>query len=969
MGKKKQSGKSILTYILIPFCILTIVESLVFFGTIIIGGVRTHMEKNARDIVRERISTRLMDLQTDMLASWTNIDELETYINDMAETLEQEGAIDLSSIDSDSEAAEPLLNAVSDNMVSTLRSLRVNSIYIILNTSDSQQTQSNKPGLYILDQDADSSPSRRNQDLLIERGSQTLVKKLGIATAVNWKPNFLFETDGAFPDFVYKPSVAKVNGSYTDSRDLGYWSMTRALLGDKEDTLTYSVPLKTRDGKTYGILGVGITASHLKNTLPNAEIHESGKGGYCLAIRDGDSDNYRVVYSDENCVQNGEVLQLQPGANTYRISDEQEEVYISAQKLGLYNRNTPYESERWYLLGMVPEKNLMEFSNRIYLTLMFAMLLMVIVGVFGGIGVSLRLSTPIKKLYMHMEKSAGRQEENLPKTNISEIDHLVTQIEILNHELNRDKSHIIIGLTRDFQNVYLVTPAEDIAKTIKLENDAVKSIDIDSSGTYSFREMMSCYVKNRVYDEDSEKILFALSSEGIAQNLADRDEYSQTYRIIENGDIHYCQVKIIRAQQNGQYIIGFQNIDSLILEEKRQQKLYEEALSETQKAYEEVKRANVAKTNFLSRMSHDIRTPINGIVGMTHIMETEIDSREVVEDSLQKIKILSHQLELLINDVLEMGRIESGKFSFTHEVMDISENMKEITLAIQVMAEERGVTFTGVHFDIEHKCVVSSPVHIQRIVMNILSNAVKYNLSGGTVDFNIEERSVDDSHSSYVFTVRDTGMGMSQEFLKRIYEPFSREQSAPETTYSGTGLGMAITKELVDRLDGTINISSKQGVGTTVTIKLPLELSDEVPAGEVKAENVSLENKRILLVEDNKVNLRIAKYMLEEEKALVDVARNGQEAVDMFSENKVGRYDLILMDIMMPVMNGLDATKAIRDLDRADAKTVPIIAMTANAFAEDVARCKEAGMNEHIAKPIDIVDMKTKIARSMRKSL
>ena len=955
-----------MTYILIPFCILTIVESLVFFGTIMIGGVRTHMEKNARDIVRERISTRLMDLQTDMLVSWTNIDELETYINDMAETLEQEGAIDLSSIDSDSEAAEPLLNAVSDNMVSTLRSLRVNSIYIIFNTSDSQQTQSNKPGLYILDQDAGSSPSRRNQDLLIERGSQALVKKLGIATAVNWKPNFLFETDGAFPDFVYKPSVAKVNGSYTDSRDLGYWSMTRALLGDKEDTLTYSVPLKTREGKTYGILGVGITASHLKNTLPNAEIHESGKGGYCLAIRDGDSDNYRVVYSDENCVQNGEVLQLHPGANTYRISDEQEEVYISAQQLGLYNRNTPYESERWYLLGMVPEKNLMEFSNRIYLTLMFAMLLMVIVGVFGGIGVSLRLSTPIKKLYMHMEKSAGRQEENLPKTNISEIDHLVTQIETLNHELNRDKSHIIIGLTRDFQNVYLVTPAEDIAKTIKLENDAVKSIDIDSSGAHSFREMMSCYVKNRVYDEDREKILFALSSEGIAQNLADRDEYSQTYRIIENGDIHYCQVKIIRAQQDGQYIIGFQNIDSLILEEKRQQKLYEEALSETQKAYEEVKRANVAKTNFLSRMSHDIRTPINGIVGMTHIMETEIDSREVVEDSLQKIKILSHQLELLINDVLEMGRIESGKFSFTHEVMDISENMEEITLAIQVMAEERGITFTGVHFDVEHKCVVSSPVHIQRIVMNILSNAVKYNRSGGTVDFNIEERSVDDSHSSYVFTVRDTGMGMSHEFLKRIYEPFSREQSAPETTYSGTGLGMAITKELVDRLDGTINISSKQGVGTTVTIKLPLELSDEVPAGEVKAENVSLENKRILLVEDNELNAEIAQFMLKEEGASVDTAKDGEEAVRVFSASETGHYDVILMDIMMPVMDGCTAAREIRKLQRDDAGRIPIIAMTANAFVEDVKKSRAAGMNDHIAKPLDTKKMLTTIVRYVK---
>ena len=320
-----------------------------------------------------------------------------------------------------------------------------------------------------------------------------------------------------------------------------------------------------------------------------------------------------------------------------------------------------------------------------------------------------------------------------------------------------------MGLTRDYLNVFLVHPSEDIARVIKLEGQMTEGISIDSRESYSFQKMADTYISTYVYEKDQKKMRYILSAEGIDKNLADSDEYNLSYQVLEHGEICYYQVKIIKAPQNGQYIIGFQNIDSLMREEKRKQKLYEQALEESQKA-------NVAKTNFLSRMSHDIRTPINGIVGMTHIMETESDNHERVMDSIQKVKMLSGQLELLINDVLEMSRIESGNISLSHEAFHLSEKLQEIIPAIQVMAEERGVILKGTHFDITHFIVIGSPVHVQRIMMNILSNAIKYNRTGGTVEYWLSEVPIDDNHSKFMFKVQDTGIGMSQDFISRIYE-------------------------------------------------------------------------------------------------------------------------------------------------------------------------------------------------------
>ncbi len=521
-----------------------------------------------------------------------------------------------------------------------------------------------------------------------------------------------------------------------------------------------------------------------------------------------------------------------------------------------------------------------------------------------------------------------------------------------------DASQVSMALANDFLNVFLMNPETGMAKTIKLNGYVTTGIGSSGGASYPLREMVQAYVRERVDASDHERFLYALSAEGIQKNLCDKDEYSMMYQVLEDGAIHYYQAKIIKTPQPGVYVASFQNIDALMQEEKRKQKMYEAALAEAESA-------NRAKTDFLSRMSHDIRTPINGIVGMAHIMESRREDKEQITSGIKNIQMLSHQLESLVNDVLEMSRIESGKMELVHESFHLPSILRAIAPAIQVMAETRGVVLAGSHYEIMHKNVVSSPLHIQRIMSNIISNAVKYNRPGGTVECWLQEMPIDETHSEFVFTVKDTGIGISQDYLEKIFEPFTREQTGIDTYYSGTGLGMTITKELVDRLGGTIEIDSKQNVGTTVRIKLPMELGEELEKAAVNQDDVSLEGMKILIVEDNQFNLKIAKFIVEEEKAVVDTAVNGEEAVERFRASAVGGYDLILMDMMMPVMDGLAATRAIRGLDRPDAKTVPILAMTANAFEEDVRNCLAAGMNAHIAKPIDADKMKMQIRKAI----
>lgn len=386
---------------------------------------------------------------------------------------------------------------------------------------------------------------------------------------------------------------------------------------------------------------------------------------------------------------------------------------------------------------------------------------------------------------------------------------------------------------------------------------------------------------------------------------------------------------------------------------------------ELQAALIQAEEANNAKSEFLSRMSHDIRTPMNGILGMTKIARDSIEDKDKVLAALNKIDKAGKQLGMLINDVLDMSKLESGKTELSHEAFDLKDLLVNMGDLLEEMVREKRIKLIGSHYCNKHTKVVGSPIHLRRIFQNILSNAVKYNKVEGTLETWLDEEKIDDTHSLFCFKVQDSGIGMSEEYVQHMFEPFSREVRDAGTTYQGTGLGMAIVKELVELMGGTIEVKSKLGLGTTSIVKIPFELYfDEIEAGENSEKvKVKFNGAHFLVVEDNELNMEIIRFMLEEVGVIVTSVENGKEAIETFKETSPGAFDLILMDIMMPVLDGLEATKMIRAMERADAKTIPIIAMTANAFKEDVLKCQEAGMNDHLAKPIDLKIMMDILAK------
>ena len=374
-----------------------------------------------------------------------------------------------------------------------------------------------------------------------------------------------------------------------------------------------------------------------------------------------------------------------------------------------------------------------------------------------------------------------------------------------------------------------------------------------------------------------------------------------------------------------------------------------------QKKTQDAEAAVRAKSEFLSHMSHDIRTPINGMMGMLDIAQAHLNNPEKMDLCLSKMRGAADQLLSLINDVLDMSKIETGSIQLVEEPFDMIRLLNG-TLAVQeIIASEKSLTIEqDIEGAIEHPCVCGSPNYVRSILVNIISNAIKYTNPGGDIFVSARELSCDGEYVEFEFIVSDTGIGMSEEFAEHIFEPFTQEHAENRSSYQGTGLGMSIVKNLINKMKGTITLETKQGEGTTFTITLPVKL-DMVcfEETETEEEETSIEGMKILLVEDNDLNLEVAQYILEDAGAEIIVARNGLESVELFEQSESDSFDVILMDVMMPVMDGLTATKKIRKLKRKDARTVPIIAMTANVFNEDIIAAKEAGMNEHIAKPLD----------------
>ena len=381
------------------------------------------------------------------------------------------------------------------------------------------------------------------------------------------------------------------------------------------------------------------------------------------------------------------------------------------------------------------------------------------------------------------------------------------------------------------------------------------------------------------------------------------------------------------------------------------------ALEELRTTKQEAERANRAKTDFLLRMSHDIRTPMNGIMGMLDIEDRYADDVERLAECRGKIRDSSKILLELVNEVLDMSKLESGEIVLEHIPFDLGVESKEVFYSIKKQADDRDIEIVQEDCGVTHNRLIGSPIHLKRLMLNIIGNAVKYNKEHGKIYITCKEVGDDGKIMQLEFICRDTGIGMSPEFLEHIFEPFTQENASPRTRWGGTGLGMSIAKNLTERMGGTITVESTQGEGTTFDVIIPFEIDASIPEeSQVQdgAEQYSIRDMNILLAEDNELNMEIARVLLEEEGAKVTLAWNGQEAVDIFAESAPGEFDVILMDVMMPALNGHEAARQIRAMNRPDAGAIPIVAMTANAFTEEKLASLEAGMNDHIIKPFRI---------------
>lgn len=501
--------------------------------------------------------------------------------------------------------------------------------------------------------------------------------------------------------------------------------------------------------------------------------------------------------------------------------------------------------------------------------------------------------------------------------------------------------HIIDAVNSVYMSSLLVYTDNGKAEWIKLSERLSKRISEYSNVDRIVRSVAQTYVQKPYMDA----YLEFTDINTVKERLKGKRFISYTYENVYN---QWITISIIpqKIEEDGD-IKAVLYLTGDMTEEMEKEKEYQKQL----------KLAGDAKTNFLRRMSHDIRTPINGIRGILQIAKNEPQNLEKQKEYREKVDVASGYLLDLVNNVLDMSKIESGEIKLEHKPFDLMELLNKTNDIIIMQCNECGITYHIENFNIAYKKLIGSPLHLQQILLNIGGNAVKYNTENGEIFVSCHMVSVSGDTVVYEFVCRDTGIGMSAEYQKHIFEPFTQENGAARTRYAGTGLGMSIVKELTELQGGTVSFKSEQGKGSEFTVQLPFEIDNSAEQSESRVgeeAEYSIKGLKILLAEDNDLNMEIAEHLLTERGAIVTKAHNGQEAVDEFLKSDEGYFDLILMDIMMPVMGGWEASRRIRNMKRSDAATIPIIAMTANAFQEDIEHSFAAGMNEHVSKPLDM---------------
>ena len=490
-----------------------------------------------------------------------------------------------------------------------------------------------------------------------------------------------------------------------------------------------------------------------------------------------------------------------------------------------------------------------------------------------------------------------------------------------------------------------------------------KNLDKDifkPHSTGSIEQLKDIFVNVNAAHKYKDDVLEFIEFTTLAQRMKDKQMISMELEGI-SGRWYTCSFIVEKKDKNGNItdvLMTISDIDEI----KHKELEVKEKLKE---AAEKANQANVAKTNFLRRMSHDIRTPLNGIVGMINLAQRYGNDKEKLYECKEKVLTSLDYLLSLINDILDMSKVESNALVLEPKPFDLIETLNSIIAIIETSANEHNIQFIGGKSlsYIPHRYFIGSQEYLNRLLMNIASNAIKYNKENGSITLYCKEISSNENMALMQFVCSDTGLGMSEEFQKHAFEPFTCEGKATITGYSGTGLGLSIVKDIVDIMDGSIEMDSKENVGTTFVVTIPLQM-DSNPKIKVQTneKELNLSGKKALLVEDNEINLEIATIMLQDLGLIVTPAQNGKEALDIFEQSDTHTFDYIFMDVMMPVMDGLEATKRIRSLNREDAKTTPIIALSANAFEDDIKECLDAGMNAHVAKPIDVHALKEELS-------
>ncbi|MCM1334907.1 MAG: response regulator [Bacteroides sp.] len=1119
---RKRKSVPFLLRVIAPMIMLSVLQIVLIVSIMTVNGEFSMIHKFSYDSLTEKTEYRGNYVENVLNQKTALVYETAKAVNAATERILEEEGVSASAIAEDKRLGKRIVAENTESLISLIRRDMVNDAFIVLDSGalyDSGETK-NLLGVYLRDNDVSGYGTETNSDIFLEAGSSEIARAFGMPLDYGWtlyfggadrdneRYRFYFETlDGG-----------RAHSALDDSR-LGRWTPLASVAESTDESLKYTLPLTTSDGTVYGVIGIGLLQKTVLQSIPATDFFDNS-ACYVLAADLDKSGEYTILLSsgpmfgqlvDEHTVLSRE-RPLDYGM--YDFTSDGVACIGSIRPLGLYASDSPFREESWVLISVADEAKTLGIHNMLIRVFIITLAISLAAGIIFALLVGKSVSAPVTEMMRDVELS--RRNNSLVEfasTGIAEIDNLGVSIAELQSDSLAYGSRVsrLIMMAGGKIGVFFCDVRNG---SVFMSESLIRLLNFDSlpegDATIPFDEF-----RRRIASIDEEGRLFKLSlfaeferllggeaveedeTPAVGESLAGGESLEL---LCEGGEEDAPRWLEFRVNRDGKNLVGLaRDITDTVTEKQMIARVKDSEYTEKlikanaalRDAYMVAKRANHAKTDFLSRMSHDIRTPMNAIIGMTAIAEMHLDDPARAADCLGKIEASSRYLLSLINEILDMSKIESGKFVLNDEEFRIPELIDNIVEMIRPGLKDKDHELKVDAAGIEHEAVIGDSVRIQQAFVNILSNAVKYTSRGGKIELLISEKPITAKEvGCYEFVFRDNGIGMTKEFLERLYEPFERATDVRVNKEQGTGLGMAITKNIVEMMDGDIRVESEPGKGTTFTVTIFLKLREEtaIQAANLEgkrvltadsdhlfAEKVSailteykmrcdwvlsgkealeriesavaegdpytfvivdrrlpdmrgvalttlirdtikkekptilcaasdwsdieeqarsagvaafigkplfrsrllaairsvakeeqhmgksldalsksdFSGDRALLVDDNELNLEIASEILQMTGLEIETAADGREAFERFSASPEGYYHMIFMDIQMPVMNGYEATAAIRALERSDARTIPIVAMTANAFAEDVRAAKEAGMNEHIAKPLN----------------